>query len=72
MAVRVFRDFCGQTMNKLKQLWRGIRQLSGDDAYERYLQHHALHHANESEPLTKKAFFQQWQDNQWRGVKRCC
>ena len=26
-------------------VWRSVRQLSGDDAYERYLQHYAEHHA---------------------------
>jgi uncharacterized short protein YbdD (DUF466 family) len=55
----------------LKQLWQAIRQLSGDDAYERYLRHHAVHHADEP-LLSKKAFFKQWQDKKWQGVKRCC
>jgi len=70
----------------IRNLWATIRQLSGDDAYERYLQHyaehHARHHAGELEaskseqsidpPLTKAAFFKEWQDKKWRGVKRCC
>ena len=29
---------------KLKSVWRAIRRLSGDDAYERYLAHYAAHH----------------------------
>jgi uncharacterized short protein YbdD (DUF466 family) len=58
--------------NFSKQLWRGVRELSGDDAYERYLRHHVAHHADDGEPLSKKAFFRQWQDEKWRGVKRCC
>lgn len=56
----------------LKMLWRLLRQLSGDDAYERYLQHFALHHAVHEEPLSPKLFFQQRQDEKWQGVKRCC
>ncbi|MBU3736066.1 MAG: YbdD/YjiX family protein, partial [Methylobacterium sp.] len=28
----------------LRLLWRSVRRLSGDDAYERYLAHHAAHH----------------------------
>ncbi len=59
----------------LKQLWRRIRELSGDDAYERYLTHYAEHHAQQDDappPLSKQAFFKQWQDNKWKGVKRCC
>lgn len=55
----------------LKQLWQAIRQLSGDDAYERYLLHHAQHHAD-SPPLNKREFFKRWQDDKWQGVKRCC
>ena len=66
-------------LNKLKQrikhCWHIIRRLSGDDAYEQYLQHHAAFHAStvDAPPaLTRKAFFKLWQTNQWKGVKRCC
>ncbi len=71
-----------QLFNKtiLNKLWQGIRELSGDDAYERYLQHYAEHHANEKDaaeqdaepPLTREVFFKQWQDSKWKGIKRCC
>jgi len=44
-------------LNKLKTFWRAVRRLSGDDAYERYLQHHAEHHQADA-PLSKEAFFQ--------------
>lgn len=61
----------------LKSLWGSVRQLSGDDAYERYLQHYAEHLAEAgaaeiSPPLSKEAFFKEWQDGKWKGVKRCC
>jgi uncharacterized short protein YbdD (DUF466 family) len=59
----------------LRNVWANIRQLSGDDAYERYLQHYAEHHAQQSpqdQPLTKEAFFREWQDKKWNGIKRCC
>lgn len=59
-------------IKKVKLFWQAVRQLSGDDAYERYLKHHAQHHALEDEPLSKQAFFKQWQDAKWHGVKRCC
>ena len=54
-----------------------MRQLSGDDAYERYLQHYAEHHPSRlgvevEPPLSKEAFFKEWQDKKWTGVKRCC
>ncbi|ROH86337.1 YbdD/YjiX family protein [Pseudomethylobacillus aquaticus] len=61
----------GQLKGALRAFWRLFRRLSGDDAYERYLRHHVEHHGDEA-PLTRAAFFKQWQDNKWKGVKRCC
>lgn len=62
-------------MHALKQIWQRIRQLSGDDAYERYLTHYAQVHAAQPDaalPLSRAAFFKQWQEQKWTGVKRCC
>ena len=65
-------------LEKFKALWRTIRRLSGDDAYEQYLKHFAEHHAahlkpeEPQEPLSREAFFKEWQDKKWKGVKRCC
>ena len=70
-------------LKALKTLWKNIRRLSGDDAYEQYLRHfheyHAEPHAHEEsdsvesrEPLSREEFFKQWQDKKWKGVKRCC
>ncbi len=56
---------------KLQQGWNLLRELSGDDAYERYLQHQALAHPDEK-PLCRHAFFKQAQQQKWQGVKRCC
>jgi uncharacterized short protein YbdD (DUF466 family) len=56
---------------KLSTLWNAVRQLSGDDAYERYLRHCAMHHAHEP-TLSRAEFFRHWQDGKWQGVKRCC
>jgi uncharacterized short protein YbdD (DUF466 family) len=58
-------------MNILRKIWRTIRELSGDDAYDRYLQHHTEHHSACIQ-LSREAFFKQWQDGKWQGVKRCC
>ncbi len=55
----------------LKKCWALLRQLSGDDAYERYLRHHAVAHSEEI-PLDRKIFFQREQERKWNGVKRCC
>ena len=52
-------------------VWRYLRAVSGDDAYERYLVHHAAHHA--AEPVvTRKDFFNDRQRQKWMGVSRCC
>lgn len=56
---------------RLSRLWQTLRRLSGDDAYDRYLAQHATHHPDEP-PLSREAFFKQWQDDKWKGVKRCC
>ncbi len=55
----------------IKTCWALLRQLSGDDAYERYLRHQARAHPGE-ELLDRKSFFQREQERKWNGVKRCC
>ena len=59
------------TKTQLQQLWRGLRELSGDDAYERYLAHHTEAHPD-SAPLDRAAFFREEQKRKWEGVRRCC
>jgi uncharacterized short protein YbdD (DUF466 family) len=52
-----------------------IRRLSGDDAYERYLEHYEAMHATTLNPppkLSRKEFFSYWQQMKWDGVNRCC
>ncbi len=56
-----------------KQLIVFIRQLSGDDAYERYLQHWQQQHTAENcTPLSRRAFFKAELERKWQGTKRCC
>jgi uncharacterized short protein YbdD (DUF466 family) len=55
----------------LRAAWRYVREVSGDDAYERYLEHHAAHHAGEP-VLTRKDYFSDRQRRKWTGVSRCC
>ena len=60
---------------KLKHFWHIVRQLSGDDAYTQYLKHHEQFHASSIDApaaLSRKQFYQFWQDNKWDGIKRCC
>ena len=61
-------------LKKLHTFWQRIRELSGDDAYERYLAHYVEHHTDENAPapLSRAAFFKEWQDGKWKGIKRCC
>ncbi len=57
----------------LQHCWNIIRELSGDDAYERYLQHWREQHAGEGgQPLSRRAFFKAEQDRKWNGIRRCC
>lgn len=56
---------------KLVALVKAIRELSGDDAYERYLAHHAEAHP-EIPPLDRGEYFRQEQDRKWTGIRRCC
>ena len=55
----------------VRAAWRYVRAVSGDDAFERYLAHHAVHHALEP-ALSRKDFFTDRQRQKWTGVSRCC
>lgn len=48
------------------------RELAGDDAYERYLQHWQAHHACAAGPLDRKTFFKMELERKWNGIRRCC
>mgnify|MGYP002725572493 CR=1 FL=1 len=60
--------------------WNGMRHLTGEDAYERYLAHWQAEHGDKSAngdaeaatPLDRKAFFQRHQDEEWQKINRCC
>jgi len=47
-----------------------LRAVSGDDAYERYLTHHAR--AHEGPPLDRRSFYEEREKRKWSGVSRCC
>ena len=55
----------------LKQVWQYVRQVSGDDAYERYLAHHRQAHTGEA-PMTQEQHFKKHQEEKWSKVSRCC
>ncbi|HTW38994.1 MAG TPA: YbdD/YjiX family protein [Steroidobacteraceae bacterium] len=58
-------------MRWLRALWEGLRALSGDDAYERYLAHHARAHPGTA-PLSRRAFYLDEERRKWSGINRCC
>ena len=58
-------------MSLLRRWWRGLRTLTGDDTYERYMQHQARAHPA-CPPLSRKAFFRQEQHRRWDKINRCC
>ncbi len=53
-------------------LWKTLRYMSGDDAYERYLNNFSKTACDMHQPLSRKAFFQEQQVQKWQGIKRCC
>ena len=55
----------------MRELWKLIRQLSGDDAYERYLEHVMKVHPGQA-PLDRKTFFLREEERKWSGIRRCC
>lgn len=56
----------------LRCVWSALRNISGDDAYERYLEHLKRHHP-ESQPLSRRSFFLSEQQRRWNGgPNRCC
>ena len=57
--------------NIYRSFWHSIRELSGDDGYERYLAHHAATH-HDILPLSRSAWFASQLQQKWTGIKRCC
>jgi len=56
---------------QLLRVWHALRQLSGDDAYERYLARHVTCHADAA-PLSPGEYFRRREREKWEGVRRCC
>ena len=51
--------------------WRAMRALSGDDAYERYLEHRAAAHCD-TPVLSRREFYVDEQRRKWGTINRCC
>ncbi len=62
---------CIELLPLWSHVWRAIRELSGDDAYERYIAQHVTNYPNTT-PLARKDFFLYQQQQKWSGIQRCC
>jgi|tagenome__1003787_1003787.scaffolds.fasta_scaffold18092353_2 uncharacterized short protein YbdD (DUF466 family) len=56
---------------RVRPLWQYLREVTGDDAYERYVAHHKVAHAGQ-QCLTQRQFFVRRQEDKWSKVSRCC
>lgn len=56
----------------LRGVWNALRNISGDDAYERYLEHLKRHHPD-AVPPNRRSFYESEQLRRWNGgPNRCC
>lgn len=56
----------------LAAAWALIRALSGDDAYERYLEETRALGPDQGPPLDRKRFEHLRVQRRWSGITRCC
>jgi uncharacterized short protein YbdD (DUF466 family) len=56
----------------LREAWQVVRGVVGENAYEKYLEHHRLHHPD-AQPLSEREFWRQHIDRGDRNPgARCC
>jgi uncharacterized short protein YbdD (DUF466 family) len=56
---------------RMIELWKLLRAMATDDAYEKYIAHHAQAHVG-AQPLSRREFYLGEQQRKWTGVSRCC
>ena len=54
-----------------RRFWAGLRAVTGDDAYDRYIAHCRASHPGRVLP-DRGAFYRAELDRRWRNVNRCC
>jgi uncharacterized short protein YbdD (DUF466 family) len=63
------------TTQPLRSQWRQavrfVRELVGDDAYERYCEHQRREHPD-TPPLDRRTYYIRAQEHKWGGINRCC
>jgi uncharacterized short protein YbdD (DUF466 family) len=67
----IIRTFTLSTKRAVGALWRLLRRITGDDAYERYLEHCRLCHSGETPP-GRREFYAARLAGKWSGIARCC
>jgi uncharacterized short protein YbdD (DUF466 family) len=56
---------------KIRELWEWLRTATGDNAYERYVEHRTRCHPGEP-MMSRNAYLEERQRLKWSGVSRCC
>lgn len=56
---------------RLRRFWRGLREWSGDRAYERYLQARATR-CGSCAPLSRERFYVEQLNRRYSRPNRCC
>ena len=55
----------------MRSAWSFVRQVSGDDAYERYREHMLEAHADQP-AMTRSQHYKARTEQKWNRVTRCC
>jgi uncharacterized short protein YbdD (DUF466 family) len=62
-----------RAIERFRALWHWLRAVSGDDAYDRYVEHWRTAHALQGgKPMTRAEYFRYEQDRKWSRIRRCC
>jgi len=51
--------------------WHFVRQIAGDDAYERYLEHASREHPDRP-PMQRNEYYRLRIEQKWSRITRCC
>jgi len=62
---------CARFLGLLGKSWRFLRQVSGDDAYDRYLAHMSRSHPGQP-VMGRGTYFRARQEQRWSRISRCC
>lgn len=57
---------------RLRTLWRGLREFCGDDAYDRYLRDVQPCPRHGPTVLSRREFYAQREARKWSSIHRCC